>query len=251
MCQLSLLDDHMFTAYWNIESNMLQCWEEHQKAAAYILNANTANTPRSCKNTNWYHNTTQVFLYILQPTLLPQTVHLKHFIDANGLTNKTSTIIKSHHQDFFWHYCQNNIQICWKPALHLLKNSSNNCFFPSLNTSSVSLLFFFFSWQSLTCFQPMPWWETSSFIQIALSASYSLCLRQCLNVNEFASLTSLILLPLTHRTALLIISKPGVEPGVEPPGSDPLSAARRFAKSIAANEGLDKRKPQYKLNKLG
>lgn len=60
-----------------------------------------------------------------------QKVHLKHFIDANGLTNKTSTIIKSHHQDFFWHYCQNNIQICWKPALHLLKNPSNNCFFPA------------------------------------------------------------------------------------------------------------------------
>lgn len=33
-------------------------------------------------------------------------------------------------------------------------------------------------------------------------------------------------------------------------GSNLLSAARRFAKSIVANEGFNKRKPQYKLNKL-
>lgn len=132
--------------------------------------------------------------------------------------------------------------MCWKQHLHLTKNPQIIVLFSFLNTSprsvspfSSSLLDF-----SRRLDEKLP----LSFR--FLSASYSPCLRQCLNVNEFASLTSFILLPLTHRTALLIISKPGVEPG----GSNPLSTARRFAKSIAANEGLDKRKPQYKLNKL-
>lgn len=133
--------------------------------------------------------------------------------------------------------------MCWKPAPPSHKNySKKHSLFLSLNTSPrclpliPSLLLDF----SRCLDEKLP----LSFRFI--SASHSPCLRQCLNVNEFASLTSFILLPLTHRTALLIISKPGVEPG----GSNPLSTARRFAKSIAANEGLDKRKPQYKLNKL-
>lgn len=118
------------------------------------------------------------------------------------------------------------------------KKSANNCLF-------------FLPWTlpSALCLALLPrppWWETSSFIQVPLCLSFSSSqavfkcewgLRLWHHSTSYLSLT-----------VQLFWSFQSQEWSQEAP--IPLSTARRFAKSIAANESLDKQKPQYKLNKL-
>lgn len=142
--------------------------------------------------------------------------------------------------------------MCWDPAPPSRKTSSDNQpFFPPLSWTLPHAL----------CPPPFPslWLVPSQSHDEKLplsfrflSASLSLRLRQCLNVNEFCISdiihSSHLSLSLEVRDSFDHFKARSGDRLRR--GFDPLSAARRFAKSIAANEDINKWKPQFKLNKL-
>lgn len=141
--------------------------------------------------------------------------------------------------------------MCWEPAPPSRKNSPDNQpFFPLLINTSPRSLSSSFS-QSLTRFQPKPRWEASSFIQVPLCLS--LATSQAVLKREWVCISDIIHSP---YLSLLLEVRDSFDHFKARSGDtlcrgfDPLSAARRFAKSIAANEDINKWKPQFKLNKL-
>lgn len=150
-----------------------------------------------------------------------------------------STTHKSHHH-CFWrrHCCQNNVQTCaGSQRLRLTKIPSIIApFFSLINTSPRSLSSSFF---------PVSYSISADAVMRSFlfhsGSSHSPRLRQCLNVNEFC--ISDIIHPLTSHSPYGSFDNFKAKSGDRlRRDSDPLSAARRFAKSIAANEGSDKQK---------
>lgn len=159
----------------------------------------------------------------------------------------TVTTHKSH-RDCFWrrHCCQNNVQTCaGSQSLRLTKIPQlivllfSHKHFPTL---SVLLLFQVSYSISADAGMRSFLFHSGSSLPLILHVSVFKCEWVCI---------SDIIHPLTSHSPYGSFDHFKARSGdTLRRGSNLLSAARRFAKSIVANEGFSKRKPQYKLNKL-